>query len=355
MAVAVGAMLLGAAGAGAGAADAGAVPDVRTQVRVVGGNVSSPVASSRAARRVVNYWTPERMAAAKPYPVTRVSGATSGRVPSAGSTGRPMTVQPVRVGAAGPAERAATGVPRPYTNYPDRSVAKIFFVGADGGNYVCSGTIVSSANESMISTAGHCVADGSLHQWHSNWLIVPAYASKSATTDKGPYGNWVAPMATTRSNWFELGSFNEDVGFLVVKKRDRQTIVDRLGSQGIKFNQDRMQNFKDFGYPQVAPFDGKSQWRCDSPWKKDDPGYDPALGGPAPIGIKCDMTPGSSGGGWLIDLDKGLGFVNSVNSFKYTNGPLKDLATMFGPYFGSEAKALYRYTEKCTVRDCPAS
>lgn len=353
IAIVLGTSLLGATGAGA--ADAGRAQDPRTELRGGGGNVSSPKVQDVAARRVANYWTAERMAAATPYRVHRSTGSTAGRVSKTGEVGRPMTVEPVRVGSSGrTGQAAATKVPRPYTNYPDKLVVKIFFVGADGGNYVCSGTIVNSDNKSMISTAGHCVADETLHQWHSQWLVVPAYASKNATTDKGPYGTWVAHTATTRVSWFDAANWNEDIGWLVVKKKKGKSIVQRLGAQGIKFNQDRDQKFKDFGYPAAAPFDGMSQWLCDSPWMKDDPGYDPAAGGPAPMGIDCDMTPGSSGGGWLIDMKKGLGFVNSVNSFKYLEGPLADPGTMYGPYFGKGAKQLYRYTEQCTLKKgCP--
>lgn len=353
IAIVVGTSLLGATGAGA--ADAGRAQDAPLELQGRSGNVSSPKVRDVAARRVASYWTPERMAAAEPYPVHRSAGTPAGRVTTSGKVGRPMTVEPVRAGSTGRVGQAATKVPRPYTNYPDKLVTKIFFVGADGGNYVCSGTIVNSDNKSMISTAGHCVADESLQQWHSNWLVVPAYASKNAKTDKGPYGTWVAHSATTRASWFWEANWNEDIGFLVVKKKKGKSIVQKLGAQGIKFNQDREQKFKDFGYPAAAPFDGMSQWLCASPYMKDDPGYDPAAGGPAPMGIACDMTPGSSGGGWLIKMKKGLGFVNSVNSFKYIEGPLADPNTMYGPYFGDGAKELYRYTEQCTAKTgCPA-
>ena len=50
------------------------------------------------------------------------------------------------------------------------------------------------------------------------------------------------------------------------------------------------------------------------------------------MGIDCDMTGGSSGGGWIAN-----GSVVSVNSYGYTTLP----NVMFGPYQGSVAQSLY--------------
>jgi hypothetical protein len=50
------------------------------------------------------------------------------------------------------------------------------------------------------------------------------------------------------------------------------------------------------------------------------------------MGIDCDMTGGSSGGGWIAG-----GSVVSVNSYGYTTLP----NVMFGPYQGSVAQSLY--------------
>ncbi|MEV0352640.1 hypothetical protein AB0H88_43370 [Nonomuraea sp. NPDC050680] len=57
-------------------------------------------------------------------------------------------------------------------------------------------------------------------------------------------------------------------------------------------------------------------------------------------GLTCDMTGGSSGSPWFQNFNEttGLGTQNSVNSFKY-NFAAK---WMFGPYFGSEAQAVYQ-------------
>ncbi len=53
---------------------------------------------------------------------------------------------------------------------------------------------------------------------------------------------------------------------------------------------------------------------------------------PPTMGIGCDMTGGSSGGGWVVGND-----VLSVNSYGYSNQP----NVMYGPYQGSVAQQLY--------------
>jgi len=70
----------------------------------------------------------------------------------------------------------------------------------------------------------------------------------------------------------------------------------------------------------------------------------PTLALTDPMQISCDMTGGSSGGGWLLDSnansvgDAGEPLV-SVNS--YRSGTEK--ATMYGPYMpaSGQARALY--------------
>jgi hypothetical protein len=49
------------------------------------------------------------------------------------------------------------------------------------------------------------------------------------------------------------------------------------------------------------------------------------------------MTGGSSGGGWIIQNQ----YLNGVNSYGYNGQPNR----MYGPYFSSQAMALYN-TEK---------
>ena len=251
---------------------------------------------------VQQYWTAERMRNAIPADKT-LSGSFAGKGKKGGA------------GAAA----AAQQIPPPYTSAPTRTNGKVFF--SDGGaNYVCSGTAVLSGNKSVVWTAGHCVHDGASN-FHTNWSFVPAYADGSA-----PYGEWTARTLLTTSGWASSGDFSYDNGAAVVNANG-SALTDVVGGRNIAFNTARNQNYAAHGYPAGPPFNGQRLWVCNSPLV-----YDDTSANPPTMGIDCNMTGGSSGGGWIAG-----GSVVSVNSYGYTTLP----NVMFGPYQGSVAQSLY--------------
>jgi hypothetical protein len=181
---------------------------------------------------------------------------------------------------------AATQIPPPYTSTPASTNGKVFF-SDNGANYVCSGTAVLSGNRSTVWTAGHCVHDGG-NNFHTNWTFVPA---------------------------------------AVVSTNGGSALTDVVGGRNIAFNTPRAQQYAAHGYPAARPFDGQRLWVCNSPLI-----YNDTSASPPTMGIDCDMTGGSSGGGWIAG-----GSVVSVNSYGYRTLP----NVMFGPYQGSVAQSLY--------------
>ena len=270
-----------------------AVPAAQARVE------TKAVAQDKAA--VQKYWTAKRMRNAIPADKA-LNGA--GEVTSA---------------APVPKLAPAQQIPPPYTSAPTRTNGKVFF--SDGGsNYVCSGTAVLSGNKSTVWTAGHCVHDGA-SGFHTNWSFVPAYADGSA-----PYGEWTARNLLTTSGWANGGDFSYDNGAAVVNTNG-SALTDVVGGRNIAFNTARSQNYASHGYPAAPPFNGQRLWVCNSPLV-----YDDTSANPPTMGIDCDMTGGSSGGGWIAG-----GSVVSVNSYGYTTLP----NVMFGPYQGSVAQSLY--------------
>ena len=158
----------------------------------------------------------------------------------------------------------------------------------DGLNYVCSGTAVLSGNKSVVWTAGHCVHDGASN-FHTNWTFVPAYADGSR-----PYGTWTARALLTTSGWAGGGDFSYDNGAAVVSANAGSALTDVVGGRDIAFNGPRGQQYASHGYPAAAPFNGQRLWVCNSPLVHDDTSANPPT-----MGIDCDMTGGSSGGGWI--------------------------------------------------------
>ena len=217
---------------------------------------------------VQRYWTAERMRNAIPADKT-LSGAFAAKP---------------KVPKLAPAQQ----IPPPYTSQPTSTNGKVFFTD-DGLNYVCSGTAVLSGNKSVVWTAGHCVHDGA-GGFHTNWSFVPAYADGSR-----PYGTWTARTLLTTSGWANGGDFSFDNGAAVVNANGGQALTDVVGGRNIAFNTARQQNYAAHGYPAAPPFNGQRLWVCNSPLV-----YDDTSAYPPTMGIDCDMTGGSSGGGWIV-------------------------------------------------------
>jgi hypothetical protein len=270
--------------------------------------LSAPAAEARVESKkvgqskgsVASYWTAERMKAAKP---------AKRQVRESAAKPKPA-----------PAPWSSAEITTPYTQQPTSTHGKVFFT-LGRNDYVCSGTALLSANKSVVWTAGHCVNEGP-GDFATNWQFVPAYKDGSA-----PLGVYVAENLYTTTAWRSSGDFSHDLGAAVVGQAGGTALTDRVGGRGIAFNYNRSQTYNSYGYPAAPPFTGERLWRCTSALQTSDRSANPAT-----MGIGCDMTGGSSGGGWVVGSS-----VYSVNSYGYRNQP----NVMFGPYQGSVAQSLY--------------
>ncbi|WP_217707274.1 trypsin-like serine peptidase [Nonomuraea rhodomycinica] len=294
--------------------------------------------SSSERTSVLRYWTSQRMLAARPYDTPTPRRATGFDQPTQGTPWatrgasaalpRRAPLRVTTVAARRPAEVLAnsTGLRWVDGGAVVRTVGRVFFTTARGGNASCSGTAVTSANKSVVMTAGHCVKMGGA--FHRNWVFVPGFDN-----GRRPFGTWVATRLLTTAQWNAREDINFDVGAAVVAPLQGRTLVDAVGGQGVAFNQPRQRQTFALGYPAAAPFDGSALIYCsgrsfnDTVMTQDQ-------------GLACRMTGGSSGGPWFRGFDgaTGLGWLNSVNSFKYNFAP----NVMMGPFFGNEAQALYQ-------------
>jgi len=206
-----------------------------------------------------------------------------------------------------------------------KTAGRVFFT-FQGSPASCSGDAVTSANRSVVITAGHCVKyQGS---WHTNWVFVPGYHDGSR-----PHGTWSATTTLTTPQWQASEDLDYDVGAAVVAPLGGRRLTDVVGGQGVAFNQGRGQSMYSFGYPAETPYDGESLTYCSGSTIDDPLGSNDQ-------GLPCDMNGGSSGGPWFLSFDEGngVGVQSSVNSFGYIFLP----AVMFGPYFGTQVQALYK-------------
>ena len=315
--------------------------------------VSSSSAIQESRAETVNYWTTQRMENAKPVQISTRKASVAESASTPAPQGPPERIAPVAPGGGSPSAALSAGtqpaattsngysypypftryeVFTPYTKFPYSTNGKVFFTD-DGTNFVCSGTAVSSENKSVVWTAGHCVHDGGDGTYHTNWMFVPAYKDGNA-----PLGRWTARELWTLNGWSINGSFKYDLGAAVVNRDSLgRLLVNRVGGEGIAWNHPYPQHWTDFGYPQASPFNGNRQNVCTASYARQD--NPDSVSGPSTIGIGCDMTGGSSGGGWIMNFSRNGGFVNSVNSYKYIS-PSEPLA-MYGPYHGDGAANLY--------------
>jgi hypothetical protein len=310
-----------------------------------------PIVTGSTQDSTAEYWTKERMQNAKPVPLPTKRGKPqdAGRVapegpqalirptaPRGGAPSRPLPHKALKSTGAG-------GYPFPYARYrwsgptndlPARTWGKVFFSAPDG-DYVCSGTAVSSQNKSVVWTAGHCAANpGAKSFYNDHWMFVPGYDN-----GKSPFGKFVGKRFFTTRAWYRLGDAAFDLAAVVVGRAKGKTLVDTVGGQGIAFNQPRPQEYVSGGYPADYPFDGRTLYVCDAPLGGND-----RTASPPTIAIGCDMTGGSSGGGWLVDVVDGLGTLVSVNSYGYYSQP----DAMYGPYQGNAAERLYNQASSAT-------
>ncbi|WP_454853383.1 trypsin-like serine peptidase [Promicromonospora soli] len=283
-------------------------------------------ATTRAAHdKVVEYWTPQRMRNAVPADVL-VADKDKSSAGGSVAAGRPTVVPQAKAKPTGPADFQG-GYYAGGGEVLD-TTGKVFFT-LGGTNYVCSGSAVSSGNKDVVLTAGHCLNEGP-GAYATNFAFVPAYDDGAR-----PYGTFTARQLTTTTQWQNSGDFDYDVAFAVMNTLNGAHLTDVVGGQSIGFNQARGQYMYSFGYPAANPYDGSDIAWCHGTVIQD------TFGGSADQGLDCNMTGGSSGGPWFVNYNEstGLGTLNSVNSFKYRAGSLRNY--MFGPYLGSVAQTLY--------------
>jgi hypothetical protein len=286
---------------------------------------SDAAAAAKAEQnRIIAYWTPARIAAAKFKDY--VIDANTGRIvpfarPGGGTSG---------TGASWPGTAALDPV--------ELRVGRILF-SSGGSDWICSGTVVNDtdANYSVILTAGHCVFDGN-DGWSYNFLFMPDFDDNpDYSCSTRVMGCWTANRLSANTD-FVPGGFSDDASLRVDYGFARVGTGNKLGqldaqpgvAGGYALNTSvgaAGPTAWAFGYPAEGKYKGKDLIYCTGGTVEDP--YDVGT-----WGLACKMNGGSSGGGWLFgttDPSNGSGSLGSVNSYGYSG-----LSYMFGPIFNSE-------------------
>jgi hypothetical protein len=189
-------------------------------------------------------------------------------------------------------------------------------------------------------TAGHCVHGGG-HEgdWVRHFIFVPAYMDGLT-----PFGVWHATRLYSMPIWVEFGDPTGDIGLATMRPNQHGDLQRAVGARGITFGRPAEQRYTAFGYPanQKDGFDGENERFCRSAFSGRDPLTKRGIG-PKTISMRCDMTQGASGGGWVTKR----GLAASLVSYGYPDLP----GRIFGPYLGSLARQLYEATQvRCKGR-----
>lgn len=291
-------------------------------------------------RSQLRYWTDDRIAAlpaaqsAETLPDSFVSSETSVTAPLvSGDSVSPSVRVPVRIPNVTRLDALQDFETFEITDpsqFPYSTQGKIVAFDSPTTGWVCSGTIVSSESESLVLTAAHCVVkdDGTRP---IRIIFIPGY--RNGGLGAGPFGVWEASQATFLQGYLSPAggepNYEYDLAAFRVSPLNGMTIQDRVGARGYLFNAPASQSFQVFGYPADAPFDGEKLWTC-----KSQSGERLNVGvGPDMVSMGCDMTQGSSGGGWIVNGEQ----ITSVVSIGIDSRP----NVLFGPYFGSAAQTLW--------------
>jgi V8-like Glu-specific endopeptidase len=291
---------------------------------------SSLSLTAREVRSAAAFWTPARMRRAHPLsPKPSTSGRllrTSVRADAHGEM--PHRYPPRPAGAPALASSASETVLDP-TLPGLRQYGAVFISEGPGRGFArCSGTSVNAPNLSLVFTAGHCVYDEG--QWSTRkWVFVPGYRY-----GERPFGTFAAHWIATTPEWLAEENFNYDVGVAVVSRNERgQRLAEAVGADGFASGLSPDQAFDVYGYPVARPFTGATLQVCPQARYE---GHDLEAfftPGPLELGVQCNISGGSSGGGWVIVG----GMLNGVTSNSYSDDP----STSYGPYFGRAVARLF--------------
>jgi V8-like Glu-specific endopeptidase len=257
-------------------------------------DATSFAVSASDASAAVDYWTPERRAAAIDV-----------------DSGRPMSELDASAAAA-PISRAEQVAPVSH-------IGRIFYT-QNGSGYACSANVVESANRSTIATAGHCLTTNQV--FSTDTVFYPAYES-----GESPYGAWPVVGGAVPSSWATGNDRVDDSGFLAVSKdsagEDLESVV---GASPVLFDQSTTEEASVYGYPAALRFDGEHLDRCrgmSSPFVE------------TMISIACDMNEGVSGGPIFAGDDaNGPQIADESNRFE-------DYSHVIGPLWRQEQHDTY--------------
>ncbi|NLU68593.1 trypsin-like peptidase domain-containing protein [Streptomyces sp. HNM0574] len=205
---------------------------------------------------------------------------------------------------------ASSAAPDPAgATWPDRTVGTVGKLVAEfpgGGMESCSGSVVDSANGSVVATAAHCIENPERGKPPRAVYFVPGYdrgGGPEAVVDKG----WRTTTWETAPGWDVSKPVDEilphDWAFLRFPERNGKTLAEKHGSNALRFGPVGGGPTLSLGYPAVSPYDGETLKYCRGKARAHGPDARPSVNAGALTLRPCRLTQGVSGGPWLRDYD----------------------------------------------------
>jgi len=170
-----------------------------------------------------------------------------------------------------------------WQSAPWNKIGKLYFTTPTGANSYCTANVISQRN--ILVTAAHCIYTRG-RGFNRNFRFVPADRFGAA-----PYGVYGWQSAAVMTNWVNLGGRRWDVGMIRLGNNTSTGIpvTSYVGWLGRTWNQPYVMNLHSVGY--ASNLSTQFTHICTA---------ESFNGGLDVLAKGCDMTFGSSGGGWLL-------------------------------------------------------
>ncbi|WP_157255009.1 carbohydrate-binding protein [Nonomuraea typhae] len=316
---------------------------------IVGSGALTTLAPAHAAavkdpgQAIVDYWTPERLAAVKPLQAASLEGGVSPLSPP--TLGEPRQIAPVpHPGATSNAQPSAAGVtpasggweadPQPWTGGGTiaGTVGRLVGVGEDGAGFVATANVVVSDKGNVVATAAHALVTPKGNKT-TQLMFMPGW--KEGQPEPPPYGKFPAVASFVPAPYILKDGngkptsvdYHYDTGFLIVAPApDGRQVQQVVGAQGVKFNDVTRSDEHTFGFPSEATTPDLQH--CHGPNAEDRVWF-------LAFAMRCPVNSGSP---WLRDFDPhtGVGYQMTVAALVNASDKM-----MLGVAWGKDVEDAY--------------
>ena len=211
-----------------------------------------------------------------------------------------------------------------WKDFPWKAIGKLYFNTEGGGSGYCTAQVISPKN--IIVTAAHCLYDRGAGKWHKDFAFVPAERNNST-----PFGIFGWTSAAILTNYISNGGRRYDVGVINLINNDKgKSVTYYTGWLGRSWNYPYKQLLHAVGYASNLSTVYTNLCAAES--------FDADCEGTDVLVMGCNMTYGSSGGGWIMAYKPyESGSNNQVNSVVSGPSCAGDFGQTFvGSHFSSD-------------------